>query len=108
MEVSPAFTIVVTNQCDNPTSLISTPLDDQVYTLTGTSFTVVSPNFIANPDYCDIVYSVEVSDPVALTAFTFLSNTREFTFYKDGDLDGVSDSEKEYTVTLKASLGSGA
>ena len=107
-EVSPAFTITITNECIDPVSIMPQPIDDQEYTLTDTSFDIVATKFVATPDYCDVVYSIEVSDPIVLTAMTFLPETRVFTFFKDSDLDGASDSQVEYTVTLKAAMGSGA
>ena len=107
-EVSPAFTITITNECTDPVSIIPQPIDDQEYTLTDTSYDIIATKFVATPDYCDVVYSIEVSDPIVLTAMSFLPETRVFTFFKDSDLEGASDSQVEYTVTLKAVMGSGA
>ena len=108
VEVMPAFTVNIIDQCDSPFSLVPMPLDDQVYTLTDTSFSIVAPSFIGTPDYCDIVYSVTVSNPTASTAFTFKPDSRKFTFHKDSDIIGGDVSQRDYTVTLWASIGTGS
>ena len=91
-EVSPTFTITIVSACEDPISIISQQIDDQEYTLTDTSHSIVATKFVATPDFCDIVYSIEVSDPIVFTTMSFLPETRVFTFFKDSDLDGASDS----------------
>ena len=101
------FTITVVNACDNPVSLQEMSLTDQTYTITDTAFSYTVPLFIAQPSYCDITYTVAVTDPSGSAVFLFDANPAAptFTFYKDDDLTLAGASEKDYTVTLKALVG---
>lgn len=63
------FVITVINPCENPVSIQSDPLVDQVYTITDTVVTYTIPEFVAVPDFCDTVYSFTVATPDGQFAF---------------------------------------
>ena len=71
------------------------------------AFTYQAPAFIGNPAFCDIIYSVEVSDPLAKTSFSFDSDPdqRLFTFFNDQDVSPAGPVSTDFTVTLKGVVG---
>ena len=71
------------------------------------AFTYQAPAFIGNPTFCDISYSVEVSDPLAETSFSFdaAPDQRLFTFFNDQDVSPAGPVSTDFTVILKGVVG---
>ena len=77
---------------------------NQEYTITDLEFTYQIPAFVIDPPFCDIVYSIEVSEPAGQSAFTFDADqySRTFTFHNDADLSLAGASSQLYMVKVKA------
>lgn len=101
------FTVTVINSCENPVSLQAPTLENQEYTITGGLVTYTVPIFTVDPDWCDIIYSFEVTDPTGQNAITFDANMdqRIFTFFNDNDIALANNDFKDYIVKVKAHAG---
>ena len=84
-------------------------LEDQEYTLTGTSVNYIFDAFSIVPPICDITYTYSFAEatgePVVLV---FESDSRTFTFEYTSDLDPLVDRLalfKDYTVTVTGTAG---
>jgi len=66
-----AFTVTITDLCDNPVSVTASDLTDQSYTITQNKFSYQVPSFVADPAWCKITYSYTVSHPKADKALSF-------------------------------------
>ena len=65
----------------------------------------MAPLFIPDPTYCEVVYSLEVSDPLVNAAISFDANTGEFVFFNDADVSLAGLDSIDHVITLKGVLG---
>lgn len=57
------FTVTIVDPCDEPVSVTSSTLVNQEYTISQASFDYTIPVFVADPDWCEIVYTYDVTHP---------------------------------------------
>jgi hypothetical protein len=89
--------------CTPPNEITAAVLDNQEYTITGTATEYTHPEFIIEPDFCQIAYSYEIGASEKTNEAIITRTDRTFSFFYATDLAPLAE-----TLSVKITATSGS
>ena len=104
-ESAAPFIVTVVDPCDvSLTSFTAPVLEDQDYTIGERALEYRLPAFNSDPPFCEIRYSIELSDSKAELAYYFIAEELIF-YFESVDLSLAGAHATSYTVTITGEIG---
>ena len=99
--------ITVVDPCDDPVSMTSSVLTNQIYTITQNKISYTVPVYTADPEWCAIIYTYELTSIAADVAITFNSDSliRKFDFHYITGLALSGTKKTDYVVKVTGTTG---